>query len=357
MGKRYRIGIVDDEPLVLEFLKRILEEDEISVCATFDNDRSFLKALPSLKCDLLVMDIALGTEKDGIDLARLAMKTRKIPSLFVSGHSEIETRKRLKGTHHFGFVLKPFHPAELQIVVQNALIRAELEHKLEHTQQKLKKRNQQLDAMSRRIQSLQDEEYKKLAEEIHDFFGQELMALKMNVGYLKKRAKEHEFLEKVLPQMDHSLQKMTDWVHFVSGQLHPVALDHLGFVGAVEHLCEEAQGLSSVPIVFSSNLASIPAFSSEAIVLFRIVREALMNALKHAQATQIEVGIEYDGNHLCVEVKDDGKGFDTSQKSDHHGLFFIRERSRFLGADLYLQSEVEKGCSVRVRWKHSAEFV
>jgi signal transduction histidine kinase len=135
-------------------------------------------------------------------------------------------------------------------------------------------------------------------------------------------------------------------------QLSPPLLDELGLGVAVEWLIEQLREQTGVPFDFEENGPLEPLDDEIRIILFRAVRELLVNVIKHAKASNTKVSIRRDGDNIRISVEDDGIGFDTAKFSPNlegtggFGLFSIYEQLTYLGGDIEIKSK--PGCGTQV---------
>jgi len=187
-----------------------------------------------------------------------------------------------------------------------------------------------------------EEERKRLARELHDETGQLLTALIAGLGALEARATDAGQRAALVGLRELAAQTLGD-IHDVSRTLRPAALDDLGLVAVVEKHCAMVAERFGKPVVFDhdgwdegSRLSSEIETS-----LYRIVQEALTNAVRHANARRIQVLLERRPGKALVVVEDDGRGFDAGQRElggDKLGLLGIEERAALLGGEACLES-------------------
>jgi len=218
------------------------------------------------------------------------------------------------------------------------------------SEEKLVDSKNMLRELSAHLESVREEERKRIAREIHDELGQTLTALRMDVSLARLGFGEAN------PQLMARLQSMKQLVdrtiktaRHVTSSLRPGALD-LGIVAALEWLVEEFIEYAGIPceLVLGDGDITLDEFTATAV--FRIVQESLTNIARHAEATQVEIVVTRTDGQLCFEVSDNGKGFDphaaASRKS--FGLVGIRERVAMMEGDFELDSEPERGTRIRV---------
>lgn len=148
----------------------------------------------------------------------------------------------------------------------------------------------------------QENEHKRLAQELHDGVGQSL--------YSQSRMEQEETFKDYMQDIIDELEKAIQDVKLYSLQLCPHSLDQLGLIPAVKHLVSSLNKThQDVSITFASSDISnrlLPIFE---INLYRIIQEALHNALKYSQATLIEVILYKEDGELVLIIQDDGIGF------------------------------------------------
>ncbi|MCR4336356.1 MAG: PAS domain S-box protein [Candidatus Omnitrophica bacterium] len=199
----------------------------------------------------------------------------------------------------------------------------------------------------------QEEERKHIAQEIHDDFGQLLIALKI---FLVNNMTD--FIEKYpeLQQLNDDLKiKINEIIQNARNLSHKLAPPHLEYTGLIRALKEliENMGLDkkfSIKFVHR-NLKNID-FEKKDIIIFRIVQEALANIVKHSGAKNIEMGLQHRGGKVHLKIKDDGEGFIPREyvKSNMKslGISVMRERAKLAGGILQIKSAPGAGTQIRL---------
>lgn len=199
----------------------------------------------------------------------------------------------------------------------------------------------------------QEEERKRISQELHDGVGQMMSALKMMLesilptsSPMKNRLKDAKSLTKSIIQE----------VRRVSFNLTPSSLDDFGLVPAVRKFCEEINGVTDAAITFTNETRFINRLESSIETnLYRIVQEAVNNAIKYARAKEINVIFHHNLNSLQIVIEDNGRGFDVNslEQSGHfekagHGIFNMKERTAYVGGNFQLVTEPEKGTKIYI---------
>jgi two-component system, chemotaxis family, CheB/CheR fusion protein len=202
--------------------------------------------------------------------------------------------------------------------------------------------------LSLRLLTVQDEEHRSLARELHDSIGQHLTALKMDVDWLRQTESTDKQPE-ILSRLSESLEKCMSETRTISHLLHPPLLDELGFAAAAKWYVEGFSERSGIKVKLeSSNSRRLPR--SIELPLFRILQASLSNVHRHSESSSADVRLSIDGRDARLEVQDYGKGidpallhqFNRSGEGAGIGLAGMRERLRELGGRLEVESD-EKG--------------
>ncbi|MFA4836340.1 MAG: PAS domain S-box protein [Dehalococcoidia bacterium] len=204
------------------------------------------------------------------------------------------------------------------------------------------------------ITKAQEEERKRISQELHDDTVQALLILSRQIDDLASRADrlpEGE-LPLCLEELHQDTNAIMQGVKRLSQDLRPATLDRLGLLPALKWLTSkvsEHSGLSTTVKVVGKERR----FTHEVeLVMFRITQEALRNVEKHAKATRAEVRVEFEEKRTRVTIKDDGKGFEPPRsvadlpRFGKLGLAGMEERAQLLGGTISITSEVGNGTSV-----------
>ncbi|HEY3818531.1 MAG TPA: GAF domain-containing protein [Polyangiaceae bacterium] len=191
----------------------------------------------------------------------------------------------------------------------------------------------QLRALSAHVESVREDERTGIAREIHDVLGQALTALKMDVAWLARRVTGPEILIEKLQVMSQTTDEIIQQVRRISTELRPGVLDDLGLLAAIEWQAQEFEERTGTLCKVESNVGDVLLPRDVSTALFRIFQEALTNVARHAGAAEVGVRLWLEGDDLCLEIRDDGKGITRAEVSNPRslGLLGIRERARRLG--------------------------
>ncbi len=210
--------------------------------------------------------------------------------------------------------------------------------------------HRRLQALSKRVLSIQEEERRAMSRDLHDDVGQTLAALKIGLHRMAAAPPEraNELLAGCLVAADSSLDRLRT----LSQQLRPPQLDQLGLHDALAWLGDTIERASGAHITIDAKgLQERPPAGLE-IACYRIAQEAMNNATRHGKAKQIQVAVEADDRLLKLTVRDDGTGFDEDAErrralqTGSLGIVSMEERAQLAGGRLKIRSVLGAGTSV-----------
>ena len=229
-----------------------------------------------------------------------------------------------------------------------------VEQRLEREQARLRRSREEARALSGQLLRAQEDERRRLAQEIHDDLAQQLAGLSMlawSTAQAAARAPGADRRE-ALEHLAQGLERLANDVQALAHELHPPALEALGFVEALRLECATFGTRTGLPIAFRAVPLAAEPPPKVGLALYRIVQEALRNALAHARARHVSVSVEGRVDGLRLEVADDGVGFElgTSGARAGLGLGGMHERARLSGARIEIDSAVGRGTRIVVDW-------
>lgn len=220
--------------------------------------------------------------------------------------------------------------------------RKKAEEALQHSRQMLR----HLVSYQERVR---EDERKRIAREIHDDLGQNLLALRIDVSMLHTRtgAAHPKLNERVRIALSH-IDATMKAVRAAINNLRPTALD-LGLNAAIEWQVQDFQRRSNIACELTME-DDFVLDDNRATALFRILQESLNNVTRHAQASEVRIGLYKDGDKLIMRVADNGIGIypDCSRKTNSFVLVGIKERINALGGDLHIDSSRNNGTMLAV---------
>jgi PAS domain S-box-containing protein len=208
--------------------------------------------------------------------------------------------------------------------------------------------------LSSRLLTSQEEEQRRIAMELHDQTGQDIIFLKLQLQALKNlMRKDQKNLKKECDKVLTLTDRIIEDVRRMAHGLSPSQLQTLGLCAALRALIHNFCEKTFVPIRYDVEALEIGFRPETQIVLYRIFQEALTNIYKHARAKKVRIDVCRQGDNLSISIKDDGQGFDpcryrTSDPTVERGmgLSALQLRSCMIGADLKILSQPGQGTEI-----------
>jgi len=202
---------------------------------------------------------------------------------------------------------------------------------------------QQRERFYEHLHEVREMERRRIAREIHDELGQALTGMKIDLSRMRARA-DSERIQSELSELDDLLEQTVGSVRSIAAELHPGVLDELGLVAALEWLARQHDPRFPAGCGFRSDVDDLDLPDSVASHAFRIVQEALTNALKHSGAERVTIRVEAGGEDTShrIEVEDDGEWLDASGTG--LGLIGMQERARMIGGRVRISREGSATC-------------
>lgn len=192
----------------------------------------------------------------------------------------------------------------------------------------------------------QEKERKRIAQELHDGLNGDLSAIKFRVSGLEEygiKPSEKKHLHKIIDMIDQACTQ----VRRISHDLMPASIEDFGLVESLNQYCEKLNFAHEIQIDFQSFGIYKPLSKNNESTLYRIIQELLNNTVKHAEATQALVQINFHEEEISISVEDDGKGFDINSTHEGIGLKNVRSRAKSIQGELDVKSS-EKGTFVHI---------
>jgi signal transduction histidine kinase len=332
--EKVNILMVDDQPaklLTYEVILAELGENLIKVTS----GREALECLLKNEVALVLMDVSM-PELDGFELAEMIRqhpRFQKTPILFISA-VRLTDLDRLTGYQRgaVDYVSVPVIPELLRAKVS---VFAELFRRA----MQLRKLNVELRRLSGRLITMQDEERRRIARELHDGLGQELVAAKLLL-HRSQQTKSDEIRQEAVDDAVKIIEEGIQQVRSMSHLLHPPLLDEVGLLSALRWYVDgfaQRSGIETSIEVDPPDFPRLPAELETAI--FRIVQESLSNVFRHSQARKAHVGLSVEDGHVVTRVRDDGRGVTESVSEQLPGSIGIgiggmSQRAKEFGGEL-----------------------
>jgi PAS domain S-box-containing protein len=199
----------------------------------------------------------------------------------------------------------------------------------------------------RKLVEAQEQERSRIGRELHDHVTQRLAFLAVELAQLHENPSE---VQSRVARLREETDEITDDVEALSHELHSSKLQYLGVVAGVRSWCKEFGERQKMEIDFKSEVTTVLPFEI-GVCLFRVLQEALHNAVKHSGVKRVEVRLMEQSNQIHLIVSDSGKGFDV-ESSVHGkglGLTSMGERVRLVNGTIAIESKPMGGTTIEVR--------
>lgn len=209
-----------------------------------------------------------------------------------------------------------------------------------------------LSSVGRRLIAAHEEERAWIARELHDDIGQRLALLSIELESLQVAPAQNarEFPVRVR-QIVKQTSEIANEIQAISHRLHSSKLEYLGLVAAARGFCSELSEQQKIKIDFRHGAIPRALPPEVEMCLFRVLQEALRNAVKHSRVQQVKVELRAGSNDLQLSVSDSGVGFDPSAALHGKGLGLVsmQERLRLVNGELIVQSAPDVGTAIQAR--------
>lgn len=341
--------VVDDNPAKLKAVVSVVSGMGLDV-TTANSGREALRLLLKQDFALILLDVKMPM-MDGFETATLIHgrpRSAHTPIIFITAEAGSDS-DRFHG-YTLGavdYIYSPIVPEVLCAKVRVFVDLFYLQRKLLLQADELRQSKMMLRELASHQELIKEEERKRIAREIHDELGQNLLALRIDASMLHSRTGDlhprlHQKASYALNQIDVTIKS----VRAIINDLRPPVLD-LGLQAAIEWQIEEFRRRSGIEcnIVVRDENFDRDLGEKSATALFRILQESLTNIIRHAQATQVQVDLNRDNGWLYMKIADNGVGMLGSErkKNNTFGLAGIKERISMLGGDLQIDSGDGKG--------------
>ena len=225
-------------------------------------------------------------------------------------------------------------------------------HKKKQYHNLLEKQTMESNYQNQLLQSkleVQEQSFKYFSEEIHDNIGQLLSIVKMKLYNIKNNSKEQEIVNQAASS-NELLGKAINDLRNISHTLNSGFISTAGLADAVEKELEYIRSAKEVSCLLHVSGPDRTIGAEKELLTFRIIQEAVANALKHAGPTRIDIYLDYKQEFLEVAIADNGSGFDTHEvRKGGLGLLNMHVRADLLKSEIEISSMNLKGTTIKLR--------
>jgi signal transduction histidine kinase len=227
--------------------------------------------------------------------------------------------------------------------------------KKRHADEKVNLVNEFKQQLVRSQVEVQEATYTALGRELHDNVGQLLGTAKMMLDIAELKA------DAAPANISTAKQTIAKAIHEIRSLAKILSTEWLQQFSFTENLASEAERINSaglIKISFLNSSMHLPLNPEKQIILFRIVQEALQNAIKHSGASQISISLTMNGNHLDINISDNGRGFENkSAKPSGTGIANMQYRANLLGGSIAWAANYGKGINVAISLPIDSDYI
>lgn len=220
-----------------------------------------------------------------------------------------------------------------------------------HAEANLAKSREALRLLAGGLLSVQEEERRRLARELHDDLTQRLAVLAIEAGTLEQQLESSPgAIRDKIGQMKEQIMKLSSDVHDISRQLHPSIIDDLGLRQAIQSECVNFAKRESIVVKYEPEDVPPRIPRDISVCLYRIAQEGLRNIARHAKVTEARVRLAGRDNTITLTIEDSGVGFDPAQVRGGAGLGLVsmEERARLIQGEFRVKSKPGQGTVISV---------
>ncbi|MBE2279472.1 MAG: sensor histidine kinase, partial [Ignavibacteriaceae bacterium] len=257
----------------------------------------------------------------------------------------VKTQKKLKWIKMKKIILNDDNgnPIKLSGTVQD------ITESKEEEENRIKIARQQ--SFAKELIKYQEDERKRIAGEIHDGLGQDLLLIKNRALLALQNNNADQFSYTQLTEINNAVSTVIDSIREISFNLRPAHLERLGLSDVIIYTIDRLKNVSSIN--FSHDLVNVEDLVNQEniISIFRIVQESLNNIIKHSNATEVYIGIKHENEVIKIEIKDNGRGFafeKTIKSTKGFGLKNIINRIEILKGSFTCISDNKNGTTFTI---------
>lgn len=217
----------------------------------------------------------------------------------------------------------------------------------EMADQILRKENELISEKSNRMKQVidaQEKERERLSRELHDGIGQIFIALKLKLEASLNEVDNEKMLNEVLEDLDRTIIE----IRRISNDLMPSVLKEFGLKVAIKKLIKEYNRISDIEFQIDWSIENDQLSKNSSIHIFRILQEALSNALRHSKAKNVDIIIRESDERVIFEIKDNGIGFSKPENEFGNGIHNMKERVSILQGIFELSSKENMGTKINI---------
>jgi signal transduction histidine kinase len=341
VGKPLTVLVIEDDPLDFEILEHNLSSAGFRPdCRRVETEAEFVAQL-KLGIDVILSDYTLPGWNAQRALELFRASRLDVPFIVVSGTISDELAVECMKLGASDYLLKDrlgrLGPAVARAIDELA------ERRL-------------VESLSTRLLKAQEEERKKIARELHDNIGQGIAVLLLELNRLDARLGPEDSTRGVLQGIVQLVQNHEAVVRDMGLLLRPSMLDDLGLIPALKWQAREVSRRTGMKVTVVVEDEWNQLSDDYRTCIYRVVQETLQNAARHGKAANAHVSLRQNPSYVCVEIYDDGCGFDT-RYTKGMGMLGMEERARHLGGLCHFGSEPGRGARISMLLPRASALV
>ncbi len=348
------IAIIDDDEVDRETVCRLLKGQH--TCYEAATEQEAYSLLEEHAIDCVLLDYHL-PKADTFKLLSSCVD-HFIPVIVLTGDErpEVIVKTLQQGAQDY-LVKGDVNQTMLNYAIANALEKVSLRKRLDEKNHRLEEKNEQLRKLASDLTLAEQRERHRIAQILHDDLQQQVFGAQIMLRSVQRKLEKSDAAN--LNGIYEQLERIIRISRELTVDLSPPILKGEGLFETLRWLGDEMYKRYELEVELSqgSNL-SIPGESMR-IFLFRVIRELLFNVVKHSKTLQAHISLEEKEDELCIKVKDQGAGFDTTrlepehQGFEHHGfehqgfgLYSVKEQLELFGGHFEIDSQIGAGTQV-----------
>ncbi|MDP2042544.1 MAG: ATP-binding protein [Algoriphagus sp.] len=382
-----KILIVEDDSVSALLLQRALEKNSHEIIGIADTGEKALEILEESLADIVMMDINLAGELDGIKTTEIINEKYDIPVVYLSASSDAETLNKVVGTNPSAYVIKPFNIRELNMVIELAIFKDRKEKELQNLnnelEEKVKQRTVELYEANKELTRALEKEREinelksRIVLNVSHGFKTPLTSILSSAQLLQIYAeKDHPFKQKITKhafKIEHSVRALNNLLTSVLffGKADENKLEFKPkkiFSGAfIKELLDTVKAGIDNDVKIKSDIGEMPkTITSDPELLYQVFENLLSNAVKYSKdGKEVEFKIAYNDKKLQAIVSDKGIGIPKSEQSKLFERFFragnvgiiegsglglsiVKKCLDVLQGEITFESEVNKGTTFQI---------
>ena len=377
-----KILIVEDDSVSALLLQRALEKNAHQIIGIADTGEKALDILAESQIDIVMMDINLAGELDGIKTTEIINERYDIPVVYLSASSDAETLNKVVGTNPSAYVIKPFNIRELNMVIELAIFKDRKEKELQklnnELEEKVKLRTAELYEANKELTKALEKEREinelksRIVLNVSHGFKTPLTSILSSAQLLLLYAeKEHPFKAKIskhASKIEHSVRALNNLLTSVLffGKADENKLEFRPkkiFTGAfVKELLDTVNAGIDNNVILKADIGELPkTITSDPDLVYQVFENLLSNAVKYSkEGKQVDFSLKYADGNLKAIIVDKGIGIPKSEQNKLFDRFFragnvgiiegsglglsiVKKCLEVLQGEITFESEVGKG--------------